>query len=341
MTAAPSYIVRASRLDDIGALIELARLSGPGFTSLPEDETLLARRLEKSAESFSGLRTDDAAFVLMMEEASTRAIVGCAAVKGRTGATKPFFNYRILRVSQSSAAARRRFDMDVMVLVNDFAGATEVGSLFLKPEARGGGAGRLLAQSRYLLIAAAPHLFSETVIAELRGDVSADGRSAFWEHLGEKFFRMSFTEADELSALTDNQFIMDLMPKYPIYIDLLPEDAQATVGAVHPDGEGAKSLLEWEGFRYDRVIDIFDGGPLVSAPRDQIRTLRESEIVSVASAGDDAPGALTLLSTDDLSDFRVMRTDAEQEGASLRAPASSLSALGLEEGARARAWVRR
>ena len=40
------------------------------------------------------------------------------------------------------------------------------------------------------------------------------------------------------------------------------------------DGEGARSLLEWEGYSFSNVIDIFDGGPLMSVRRDNIRTLR-------------------------------------------------------------------
>jgi arginine N-succinyltransferase len=44
-----------------------------------------------------------------------------------------------------------------------------VGSLFLRPERRHGGAGKLLAQSRYMLIGIEPEKFAETVLAELRG----------------------------------------------------------------------------------------------------------------------------------------------------------------------------
>ncbi len=73
---------------------------------------------------------------------------------------------------------------------------------------------------------------------------------------------MDFAEADKLSATTDNQFILDLMPQHPIYVDLLPEAARAVIGKCHKDGEGARRLLEWEGFSFSNVIDIFDGGPL-------------------------------------------------------------------------------
>ncbi len=61
------------------------------------------------------------------------------------------------------------------------------------------------------------------MVSELRGVVGPDGVSPFWEALGRHFFKMDFSEADRLSATTDNQFILDLMPKYPIYADLLPE----------------------------------------------------------------------------------------------------------------------
>ncbi len=332
--------VRPSRLEDFDALMELARLSGPGFTSLPDDEPLIWGRLEKSQTAFHAPDADAAggAYLLMLEQDG--AVVGCAAVKAGTGVEKPFFNYRVLTIAQASAAGGRRFDMDVLVLVNEFAGATEVGSLFIKAEARGGGAGRLLAQSRYLLIAAAPHRFSERVIAELRGQVDAEGHSPFWEELGRRFFRMTFDEADRLSAVSDNQFILDLMPKYPIYVDLLGEAAQGAVGAVHPDGVAAMRLLEWEGFRHDRVVDIFDGGPLVAAPRDQIRTVRESRSVTVRAGEPGAQAASVFLSTDTLPGFQTCRTRAGLSGTDARVNADVLAALGLEEGARARVWVR-
>ncbi len=85
-------------------------------------------------------------------------------------------------------------------------------------------------------------------MSELRGVVSPEGVSPFWEAVGRHFFRMDFAEADKLSATTDNQFILDLMPQHPIYVDLLPEAARAVIGQCHRDGLGARRLLEWEGF---------------------------------------------------------------------------------------------
>lgn len=333
-------IVRPVRADDEAAFFELARLSGPGFTSLPDDPELLRARIEKSLASFAADPTgpDGEAYLLMLEDTETGRIIGCSAVKAAVGLTKPFFNYKLFKVAQSSAQAERRFDMDVAILVNEFAGSTEVGTLFIREDARGGGVGRLAAQARYLLIAAARERFAERVIAELRGIVDADGRAPFWDHLGKFFFHMEFEEADHLSGISDNQFILDLMPKYPIYLDLLPEAARAVVGETHVDGLGARKLLEWEGFTYDRVIDIFDGGPLVSVPRDHIRTVRESRETRV-EAGEPGDWDI-LLSTDDIKNFAVTRTRARFDADRAVVAPEALEAINITSGSTARIWVK-
>ena len=48
------------------------------------------------------------------------------------------------------------------------------------------------------------------------------------------------------------------------------------MGQPHPTGRAALRMLEHEGFAFDRYIDIFDGGPTVTAQTDQIRTIREA-----------------------------------------------------------------
>lgn len=344
MTA--SYVMRPSRLDDLGALMELAELSGPGFTSLPVDEPILSERLDKSERAFHGRQKNlqYGKYLMMMEHAPTGKVVGCSAVKAGTGIDQPFFNYRIITLAQAShAAGNLRFDMDALVLTNEYVGFTEVGTLFLKPDHRGGGAGRLAAQARYLLMAAAPERFSDKVLAELRGVVDDEGTSPFWECLGRHFFRMDFAEADRLSATTDNQFIMDLMPRYPIYVDLLPPEAREVIGRCHSDGVGAYKLLQWEGFEFDRTVDIFDGGPLVAAQRRHIRTIQESRMVTVEAGEveDDPDARQGLLSSNRLPDFRVTLGRFVRKGeAGLVAAPDVLDALHLKPGMPARVWVR-
>ncbi len=342
----PTYVMRPSRLDDLSALIELAELSGPGFTSLPVDEPILRERLEKSVDAFNGRlkRIEYGKYLLMMEDAATGEVVGCSAVKAGTGIDQPFFNYRVITLAQASqAAGNLRFDMDALVLTNEYVGYTEVGTLFLKPEHRGGGSGRLAAQSRYLLMAAAPDRFGDKVLAELRGVVDDEGRSPFWECLGRHFFRMDFTEADRLSATTDNQFILDLMPKYPIYVDLLPPEAREVIGRCHSDGVGAYKLLQWEGFEFDRTVDIFDGGPLVTVQRRHIRTIQESLCVRLETGDVEADPAAkqSLVSSDTLPDFRVtLGSSVLRDESTVVVSPEVLENLKLKPGAQARIWQR-
>jgi arginine N-succinyltransferase len=300
-------VVRPAGPQDFDTLMELAYLSGRGFTSLPADERTLRERLDASHASFAGAASQpDAWYTLMLEDARTGAVGGVAGVKGAVGVKRPFFSFRVVTLAQSSSILGTRFDHQALVLVNECAGWSEVGSLFLRPEWRKGGAGRLLAQSRYMLIGADTSRFADTVLSELRGWFEPDGSCPFYECLASKFFRLPFDEADLMSASTDGQFIMDLAPRHPIYMELLPERVRNVVGVVHDEGQAALSMLRAEGFRYQGLVDIFDGGPTVACPRDDIRTVREAVRRRVRLAPV-VEGPTALVAVDSLERFRAVR----------------------------------
>lgn len=302
-----SHVVRPAGPADLEALMELAVLSGAGFTSLPEHEPTLRERLEISRASFSGeLNPLECWYTLMLEDAETGAIDGVAGVKAAVGLKRPFFSFRVVTLAQYSQQLKLRYDHRSLVLANECAGWSEVGSLFVKQEKRQGGAGRLLAQSRYLLIASDPQRFSEMVLAELRGWFEEDGSCPFWDHVTSKFFHMPFGEADQMSASTDGQFILDLAPRHPIYVELLPEPARQAIGRVHREGEAARALLEREGFREIGLVDIFDAGPTVACRRDDIRSVREGKRLRVEIAAE-PEGPPLMLASNALSDFRALR----------------------------------
>jgi len=336
-----AYVIRPVRESDLPAFCELRTLAGPGFTSLQASDAALEERLVKSAATFAADLSEpgaDQRYLLVLEHRESATLAGVASVKACVGEQPPFYNFRVLRIAQASAAASRRFDMEVLILVNDFTGCSEVGSLFVKAEHRVGGVGRMLAQARYLLMAAAPQRFAPSVVSELRGVVDADGKSPFWEHLGRHFFKMSFPEADTMSATTDNQFILDLMPKYPIYADLLPQEARDVIGKCHPAGEGALKLLQWEGFRYEHVVDIFDGGPLVTAPRDSIRTFRESRRLPLKRADHVARPVRALLAKPSIAAFRCVSANIAVHDGVAHAGAGVHETLGLQDGETALIW---
>ncbi|MBL8549528.1 MAG: arginine N-succinyltransferase [Hyphomonadaceae bacterium] len=337
----PEYVIRAVRGGDLAGYVALRELAGPGFTSLMIEDAAFAKRIAAAEASFASDVSAPGAerYMLALEHLQSGALCGSAAVRATVGASPPFFNFRVLTIAQASAAADRRFDMSVLILVNEFTGCSEVGSLFLRPEHRKSGVGRALAQARYMLIAAAPQRFNERLVSEMRGVVAADGTSPFWEALGAHFFKMSFREADQLSATTDNQFILDLMPKYPIYADLLPAPARAAIGVCHPDGAGARKLLEWEGFRYDHVVDIFDGGPLLTVSRDAVRTKREAGLKRLVADASPPRPVSALVATPETKGFRCVSVGAAVRGDEARVHPKAIAALGLDNGAEALVWA--
>jgi arginine N-succinyltransferase len=301
-----SWRVRAARSADLPALLDLAQLTGGGFTNLPADTAALAERLALSDASFARAEAapDDELYILLLEDTESGRIGGCGMIFSRIGARWPFYSYKIGVLSQTSRALERTFSLPFLSLVTDHDGASEVGGLFLHPDLRTGGLGRLLARSRYLFVAQHRSRFGDRMLAELRGVLDADGHSPFWNALGAKFFGMSFPEADNFNGVHGSQFIADLMPKHPIYTALLPDAARAVIGQPHPKGRAALAMLKTEGFQYDNYVDIFDGGPTVTARTDHLRTVRDSQVMTIKRFADAATPP-SLVAAGQLGDFRA------------------------------------
>ncbi|WP_448577423.1 arginine N-succinyltransferase [Thermaurantiacus sp.] len=307
--------VRPARESDLEALCALAELTGGGFTNLPCNRDALKARIERSLASLARkvVEAGDELYLLVLEHRPTGLVRGTAAVFGGIGISSPFYSYKITSISLHSRELSRTFRTRVLHLVNDFDGASEVGGLFLHPDVRTGGLGRLLARSRYMFIARHRERFADRCVAELRGVIRADGSSPFWDGLAGRFFGMDFVEADHFNSVHGNQFIADLMPKYPVYAALLPETAVEVMGVEHPDGRGARRMLEQEGFRFNAYIDIFDGGPTLDVETDRIRTLVEARSARAAPVPS-CDGATALISMGQLADFRALACPALLEG---------------------------
>lgn len=307
-----SFRMRTATEADLGALYEMAKLTGGGFTNLPPDRDSLAAKLARSADALA--RTDDTLdtdmIVLVLENTATGQVRGTCQLFTQVGQHWPFYSYRIGTLTQTSQELNRTFRADMLTLSTDLEGASEVGGLFLHPRERAGGLGMLLARSRYLFIHKHRARFADRVIAELRGVIDEAGGSPFWDGLAGRFFGMSFQEADEFNAIHGNQFIADLMPKHPIYIAMLPESARAVISMPHPSGRAAMRMLENEGFSHDNYIDIFDGGPTMSAPTDRIRSVAEAVTSRVARIGTDV-GQMRLASAGRLTEFKAAYVEIE------------------------------
>jgi arginine N-succinyltransferase len=329
-----SFVVRAACLNDVEQLYEMAKLTGGGFTNLPPDREALSEKLARSEAAFaktSGESANDL-FLFALENTETGQVRGTAQIFAAVGKKWPFFSYKINTLTQHSQELDRTFSSKILSLTTDYEGASEVGGLFLHPSERAGGLGLLLARSRYLFIAMHRERFGDTLIAELRGVIDEAGGSAFWDALAGKFFGMTFQEADEFNSRNGNQFIADLMPKHPIYLNMLPESARSVIGKPHPSGRAAMRMLESEGFSYNGYIDIFDGGPTMEASINSVRSIVESRSLVVRSTSLDQ-GERSLVAAGNLDLFRCSyAVAASPEEGVVDLDAATVEALGVQPG---------
>ncbi|PXA96057.1 arginine N-succinyltransferase [Nostoc sp. 3335mG] len=327
-----TFIIRAAREDDLQHLYEMAKLTGGGFTNLPPDKKSLRAKLERSAAAFA--RDDesvtDELFVLMLENSQTGEVRGTCQIFTRVGQHWPFYSYRIGIDTKYSQELNRTFRSELLNLTNDLGGCSEVGGLFLHPGERAGGLGLLLARSRYLFIRNHRERFADRILAELRGVIDEGGGSPFWDGVAGRFFGMNFQEADQFNAIHGNQFIADLMPKHPVYTAMLPETSRAVIGLPHPSGRAAMRMLEGEGFHFENYIDIFDGGPTMTARTNQVKTIREAQTAKVVEIGEGRSAAL--VSVGRLADFRVAQGTVSVGDDGVTIDAASAQALGVEPG---------
>ncbi|TDU24153.1 arginine succinyltransferase [Panacagrimonas perspica] len=305
-------LIRPIRLDDLDALLEIARGAGAGFTSLPPDRDYLRDRIELSLSSFAApvSQAGHERYLFVLQDGSSGLIGGCCAIEAACGLDEPFYSYRVGETVQASQKFEVYNRTQTLYLTNDYTGASVLCSLYLRPEFRGkGGAGRLLSRCRFLFMAAHPARFADRVIAEMRGVSDERGRSPFWEGLGRHFFSVEYAEAEHIVGMGNKSFIAELMPAHPIYAVLLPAEARAVMGQVHAHTAPALRLLQSEGLRHTGYIDIFDGGPTVEAPVADIRAIRKSRVLEARVSHAVSRGTAHLVSNDALDGFRCVMAD--------------------------------
>lgn len=331
-------VIRPIRKTDYQALHDIAVESGIGFTSLPVNEELLQRKIARAEHAFnkkSVTAPGDESYLFVMENSATQEVVGTTGIEAAVGIDDAFYHYHLSKVVHASRELNIHNTVDILTFCNDYTGVTEICTLFLREKARGGINGRFLSKVRFLFMMEHRTRFSETVIAEMRGVSDEKGRSPFWEWLETHFFSMDFPTADYLTGIGNKVFIAELMPKYPIYVNLLSKEAQAVIGQVHTKTRPALQLLEEEGFSCRGYVDIFDAGPTVEANLSHIRTAQSSlKLPIVIDDATAAQGQTHYIINTSVADFRAVATEMavseEQQVAVLTRQAAA--ALNISEG---------
>jgi len=335
-------VVRVAHAGDLDAVVALARETGPGLTTFKPDRDALAARIERARRTLDGVAAPhEAGYFFAMEDTARGEIAGVCGIETSVGLQQPFYNYRVSTIVHASQDLGIYTRMHALNIAHDLTGYAEVCSLFLSPRYRTGGVGGLLSRSRFMFIAQFRERFPQRICAELRGHFDADGTSPFWRAVGSHFYQIDFNVADYLSSHGRKAFVAELMPRFPVYVELLPADAQQCVGLTHADTIPARRMLEAEGLRYENHVDIFDAGPVLECHVADLRTVRESVVVPVTIGARDAAaaGVRSLVSNTSAADFRVgfatgivrdgAFTLSEEEAAALHvAPGDPVRVLG-------------
>ena len=338
------FFVRPITRGDLPAVLALSERTGAGLTTLPANQERLGERIERALASFAGTaERADACYVFVLADSASGRVVGISAIEAAVGLKEPWYNYRVGTLVHASRALGVYTAAPTLFLANDHTGHSELCSLFLDQSFRHGKNGALLAKSRLLFIAEFAERFAPKIIAELRGKLEPDGKSPFWEGLGRHFFAMEYSAADYLTGIGQKAFIAELMPKHPVYVNLLPAAARDAIAAVHVDTAPARAMLEQEGFRYEGYVDIFDAGPTVECFRENIDAVRRSQVLPVTLGEEDpVPDSLTddvlwLVSNRKFDGYRALVTSAPARFDRFPLLPYAAAALGIDEGDTVRA----
>lgn len=317
-----SVVIRMAGPRDLEGFIALAKLTGPGFTSLPADEGKLQNLLKHCAAAAQG---EPGAILLALEDRESGRVAGCAAVKRGGRREHGFANFRTTCSADGTVQS--------LTISDDFSGLTEIGGLFVHPDYRNKGVGKPLAQSRYLYLATAPQTFGVRVFAELRGVIDKDGVSPFYDAACKPWLNMSFAEADIMCAAGENDRLVALMPEGTISTEAFSPSARAAIGECHNAGKAARTMLENEGFHFDGLVDLLDGGALVVANMVELTSLKRSRLLRIKSDTTGLEHDAMLVSTPDGPNFRCAPGAGAIVGNAFFCSEDTVDALEVEDGA--------
>lgn len=298
-------IIRPIKRQDQEIFAEFSFEALLGMTNLPRNRDKLLEKIIKSEKSFSTdiIEPNEEEYYFVLEDLTTGRIGGTCGILAQS--TQSFrYCYRIETLQTDSKHAYAPKEIKILKVVSNTSQASEVCALYLQPTFRHSGQGRLLSLSRFLFIASNRNRFRKKIAAEMRGYIDQRQISPFWEGIGRHFCHLSFVELMTQIDL-DHHFIPEILPQHPIYVSLLPKDTQEAIGKTHDNTKPAYQMLIQENFTFADEIDIFEGGPILTAPINQIRTIKNSSLIQIDVTSNDLTSEMEYILSNDQLDFRA------------------------------------
>lgn len=253
-----------------------------GMTSLPRNREKFLEKITLSETCFQNPiieRPGNEEYFFVLEDLATGKLGGICGIIAQSRQNFAFV-YRIETLENKTRFVPAPNEVKILKVEANPGDSSEVCALYLQPFFRHSGLGRLLSLSRFLFIAAFPNRFNKKMVAEMRGYIDKREISPFWDSIGRHFCDLSFVE---LMAKLEksHDFIPEILPKYPIYLSLLPKEAQEMIGKTHEQTKPAYEMLLQENFAFHQQIDIFEGGPILTAQTSTIRSIQHSAVARV------------------------------------------------------------
>ncbi len=275
-----AFLLRSARDADWPDLLRLGKILRT--VHLSQDREILRRSLVVSEKSFAGryrTQKSQAAFLFVLEDLDSQRVIGASKIFARHGSPKNPHVYLQAREEIASypplqLKSRHRYYR----LGRDSRGMSEVGALILDPAYRGhpDKLGKQLSWVRFCYMKIHPTWFLSRVIAELLPSFSSLGHSDFYEGWVRPWLRLSYVQADRLSA-ENKSFLLKLFPKGKIYEDWFSSEIKKDFAHSGALSRAAERLLLKNGFRFTGQVDPLDGGPYLLSPRNQIKAFSQTQ----------------------------------------------------------------
>jgi arginine N-succinyltransferase len=328
--------VRPARLADLDELERMARAAQPVLHSLPRDRQALATRLALSEDSFRA-EVDfpgEEFYLFVLEDAANGTLLGTSSIVASAGYSEPFYAFRNDALIHASRELKVNRRIHALTMSHELTGKSRLTGFYIDPSLRAKAseaAAHLLSRARMLYIAANRKRFSDEVFSLMLGVIDESGVSPFWEAVGRKFFGRDFEQVEMASGGRSRTFIAEVMPSYPLYVPLLPGEAQRVLGEPNESTLLAYEIHLEEGFEPDRYVDIFDAGPVLTIAVAASASASSGELRTVQDGAATA-GTPYLVAAGGAHAFRCIVANlaaTRAQGASL--DAASREALGVQD----------
>ncbi|MCM2972047.1 arginine N-succinyltransferase [Larsenimonas suaedae] len=273
------WVVRPAEREDVAKLVALAEQASPRLTNLPPDEQRLSARIKASLEALSSssiTRPGNECYVLVLTDTDTGEVLGTASFRALAGSDEAYYTYRREELIHASQQLDVRVEVPILSLTHELSSSSLLCALALSPGLVGKArtdARLLLRQARLMMAALWPERFASRFAVALPGVLDDDGRSPFWDSIGHHFFDREFQDINTLAGLRSKSFIAEVMPPYPLYLSLLHPRARQSLAMSHETHRDAHAAWQAEGFEDSGHVDIFDGGPVLSAGTERVHVL--------------------------------------------------------------------